>query len=107
MWTSKSSLSEFKEVTDRSSSSPGKLDPLRLLESQEVEKMEPPPKAFESPAAGILSEPDRRRLLRSVTADVAADDATDVVCRSAGLAGVIPRPALTAIDCCGCCWGCC
>ena len=52
---------------------------MRLFESHEVEKIELPPNALERPAeAGKVSEPDLRRLLRSVTAELAADDAMEV-----------------------------
>ena len=66
------------DVTDRTSSKPGKFDPFRLFESHDVEKIDAPPNALDNPAAvGRVREPDLRRLLRSVTAEVAADEAIE------------------------------
>ena len=45
------------------------------------------PNAFERPPEGKVSDPDLRRLFRSVTADAAADDATEVAWRNPGLGG--------------------
>lgn len=44
------------------------------------------PKAFERPAEGKVSDPDLRRLLRSVVAEEAAVDATEVAWRKPGRA---------------------
>lgn len=63
------------DVTDRKSSKTGR-PPFRD-ESHEVEKIELP-NALDKPAEGRVNEPDLRRLLRSVRADEAAEDATEV-----------------------------
>jgi hypothetical protein len=76
VWTSKSSA-ESAEVTERNSSRVWKpLAPL-VEESHEEEKMEGP-KALESPPVGRVSDPDRRRLLGSLAADDATEEATEV-----------------------------
>ena len=48
----------------------------RLLAELEEEKMDGP-NAFESPPVGRVREPDLRRLLRSVKAEEATDEATE------------------------------
>lgn len=69
--------SSSEDVAKRSSSRPGKLEPpLLLLDNQEVEKIEEA-KGLDNPWAGRVRDPDLRRLLRSVMADEAADDAMD------------------------------
>ena len=73
MWTSNSSS---MEATERKSSNIGSPFPPFLDESHEDEKMDGP-NAFDNPPVGSVSEPDRRRLLRSVSADEATDEATE------------------------------
>lgn len=65
-------------MTDRNSSRTEKPLPPPLAEdSQDEEKMDGP-NALDSPPVGNVREPDLNRLLRSVTADEATDEATDV-----------------------------
>ena len=59
--------------------------PFWLPDSQEVEKIELPPKALDRPELGRVSEPDRRRLFLSVTADDAAEEAMELEWRRPGL----------------------
>ena len=47
-----------------------------LEESHDEEKMDGP-NAFDNPPVGRVSEPDLRRLLRSVSAEEATDEATE------------------------------
>ena len=49
---------------------------LPLEDSHEEEKMEVP-NALERPPAGRVKDPERKRLLRSVNAEDAAEDATE------------------------------
>ena len=52
-------------------------NPLLFLEdNHEDEKMEGP-NALDSPPAGRVKDPERKRLLRSVSAEDAAEDATE------------------------------
>jgi hypothetical protein len=74
--TSNSSAPESAEVTERNSSSTGKPLPPLVDDSQDDEKMEGP-NALESPPVGKVSDPDLRRLLRSLRADDGIEDATD------------------------------
>jgi hypothetical protein len=46
------------------------------------------PKALESPPVGKVSDPDLSRLLRSVTAEEATDEATDAEWRKLGRGGL-------------------
>ena len=67
---------------------------MRLDDNHDVEKIEDP-NALDNPAAGKVSEPDLRRLLRSVTAVDAADVAIVEVWRRFGL--VVPPRADAAL----------
>ena len=62
-------------ATEHRSSSIG--IPFLEEESHDEEKMDGP-NAFDRPPVGSVSEPDLRRLLRSVSADEAADEAIEV-----------------------------
>ena len=64
------------DATECKSSSTGNPFPPFLDESHEEENMDGP-NAFDSPLEGSVSEPDLRRLLRSVRADEATDEATE------------------------------
>ena len=62
-------------ATERRSSSIG--IPFLEEDSHDEEKMDGP-NSFDRPPVGSVSEPDLRRLLRSVSADEAADEAIEV-----------------------------
>ena len=60
--------------------------PFEVDDNHEEEKIEGP-KALERPPEGNVREPDLRRLLRSVTAEVATVEATEVAWRNVGRGG--------------------
>lgn len=64
------------DATERKSSRTGKPFPPFRDESHEEENMDGP-NAFESPPVGRVSDPDLSRLLRSVKAEEATDEATE------------------------------
>jgi hypothetical protein len=53
--------------------------PLPFLEDSQEDENIDGPNALESPPAGRVRDPDRKRLLRSVSAEDAAEDATEAV----------------------------
>lgn len=74
-------------------------------ESQECAKILPPLKAVERSLEGsMVNEPERRRLLRSVRADAATEEATEAECRKLGRIGGTPDEGVCAGE--AACWSC-
>ena len=73
-----------------------------LEDSHEDEKSEFP-NALDRPPAGRVKEPERKRLLRSVIADDAAEDATEAACRRLGRTGAVVVTGGARVCCLCCC----
>lgn len=108
MCTSKSST-ESADVTERSSSRTGKLEPDPLVEDNHDDEKIDGPKALERPAEGRVNEPDLKRLWRSEPTEVetggggGAIDVDVIECLMGGRVGTTRLGGVLVLClCCSC-----
>jgi hypothetical protein len=102
------SSTESADVTERSSSRTGKLEPDPLAEDNHDDEKIDGPKALERPAEGRVREPDLKRLLRSEPTEVwmgggGAVDVDVIECLIVGRVGTTRLGGVLAFClCCSC-----